>query len=72
MIQPIHLLRFIQILTPISKPRRISWNNLIGKNALLDGVAQNDFETDEQEELTEEDVKILVAKPKSFKISTHG
>ena len=59
--QPMQLLRLNQILTPISKPRSTSWNNLIGKNALLDGVAQNDFETDEQEVLTEDDVKILVS-----------
>jgi hypothetical protein len=60
-IQPMHLLRLNQILTPISKPRNISWRNLIGKDALLEGVAQKDFVTDEQEELTEEVVKILVS-----------
>jgi hypothetical protein len=36
-------------------------SNLIGKDALLEGVAQKDFVTDEQEVLTEDDVKILVS-----------
>jgi hypothetical protein len=60
-IQPIHLLRLNHILNPISNPSNISWSNLIGKDALLEGVAQKDFVTDEQEESTEEDVKILVS-----------
>lgn len=60
-IQPMHLLRLNQTLTPISNPSTISWSNLIGKDALLDGVAQKDFLTDKQEVLTDDDVKILVS-----------
>ena len=72
MIQPIQFLRLNQILTPISKPSTISWSNLIGKSALLEGVAQKDFVTDKQEVLTEDDVKILVSYPKSFRTPTQG
>lgn len=60
-IQPMHLLRLNQTLTPISNPSTISWSNLIGKGALFEGVAQKDFLTDEQEVLTDDDVKILVS-----------